>query len=192
MGAFLAEDFMGDSMKLNLGCGRIHLPGFVNSDLLGGEIRATADMLPFKDACFDFVLAVHVLEHVSDLVKTMEEMHRVLRPGGLFEARVPTGFQTLYNPFHLRTFNLQTLDAFCRKGGYSLQYRAWFERVSATVPSFVLPFAYHIEKYIPFLLRWLERLGLRYWKWGKPKWRVPLTRRAELKIVLRKLPEVAA
>ena len=42
------------------------------------------EALPYQDAAFDTVVCVDVLEHVSDLTKVVEEVVRVLRPGGMF------------------------------------------------------------------------------------------------------------
>ncbi|SIS71249.1 3-demethylubiquinone-9 3-methyltransferase [Roseivivax lentus] len=42
------------------------------------------EALPYDDASFDAVVCVDVLEHVADLQKTLEEVTRVLRPGGHF------------------------------------------------------------------------------------------------------------
>jgi SAM-dependent methyltransferase len=42
--------------------------------------------LPFADAAFDLVFARAVLHHTSDLEGACREMHRVLKPGGIFIA----------------------------------------------------------------------------------------------------------
>lgn len=42
------------------------------------------ESLPYADCLFDVVVCVDVLEHVSDLDKVLNEVHRVLKPGGLF------------------------------------------------------------------------------------------------------------
>jgi SAM-dependent methyltransferase len=49
-------------------------------------ISYTADpvRLPYESESFSAVLSVGVLEHVPDLTGSLEEVHRVLRPGGLF------------------------------------------------------------------------------------------------------------
>ncbi len=44
--------------------------------------EADAMALPFADASFDVVLAMHMLYHVSDPAAAIAEMHRVLKPGG--------------------------------------------------------------------------------------------------------------
>lgn len=38
--------------------------------------------LPFEDACFDVLIASHILEHIPDDHKALTEIGRVLRPGG--------------------------------------------------------------------------------------------------------------
>lgn len=40
--------------------------------------------LPFPDAAFDIVLCCDVLEHVQDVSKVIQEIARVLKPGGIF------------------------------------------------------------------------------------------------------------
>ncbi len=53
----------------------------------GKDIRydtGVGEDLPYDDASFDAVACVDVLEHVSDLHQVLAEVHRVLKPGGLF------------------------------------------------------------------------------------------------------------
>lgn len=49
----------------------------------------TGEALPFRDACFDAVLALDVFEHIRDDAAAMEEVLRVLRPGGCLVVSVP-------------------------------------------------------------------------------------------------------
>jgi SAM-dependent methyltransferase len=47
------------------------------------------ERLPFDDGFFDRVLAVHVLEHLPDLPRALDEIQRVLAPGGRFHCVIP-------------------------------------------------------------------------------------------------------
>jgi len=47
-------------------------------------VAGTGESLPLASGCVDRVIAVDVLEHVLDLRQVLAEIHRVLRPGGLF------------------------------------------------------------------------------------------------------------
>jgi ubiquinone/menaquinone biosynthesis C-methylase UbiE len=67
-------------------------------------IKADATSLPFDDGSFDFVYCAHVLEHVSDPPKVVEEIYRVLKnKGGIFIA-VPNKYRILpmYWSSHLK------------------------------------------------------------------------------------------
>ena len=47
------------------------------------------ERLPFQDDSFDRVLAIHVLEHLRNLPAAVEEIRRVLRPGGQLSVVLP-------------------------------------------------------------------------------------------------------
>lgn len=64
--------------------------GEISASAAVGVLRGDATRLPFVDAAFDAVLTSEVLEHVPDDVGALAEMTRVLRPGGVFAATVPS------------------------------------------------------------------------------------------------------
>lgn len=45
-------------------------------------VQANAAALPFPDGQFDTALAMHMLYHVDEPIRALQEMRRVLRPGG--------------------------------------------------------------------------------------------------------------
>ena len=47
-------------------------------------LAATAEDLPFSSACFDVVTSINSLDHVNDLNRTLDEVTRILTPGGRF------------------------------------------------------------------------------------------------------------
>jgi ubiquinone/menaquinone biosynthesis C-methylase UbiE len=56
---------------------------------LFGLLAGDALHLPFADASFDAVICSEVLEHIPDYGPVLQEMHRVLRPGGMLCVSVP-------------------------------------------------------------------------------------------------------
>lgn len=52
--------------------------------------RADAESLPFPDACFDHVVCLGVFEYLSTYERCLDEIRRVLRPGGVAIISLPT------------------------------------------------------------------------------------------------------
>ena len=59
----------------------------LNSPL--ADVKADICDLPFKEAEFDFILCNHVLEHIPDDTKAMQELYRILKPGGSAILQIP-------------------------------------------------------------------------------------------------------
>jgi SAM-dependent methyltransferase len=55
------------------------------------RVAAVAERLPFADSQFDGVVAVNVLEHVTNIELVLSEVCRVLAPRGTFVAVTPNG-----------------------------------------------------------------------------------------------------
>lgn len=74
-------------MKVQFGCGGNKLAGFNNHD---AEVDITKP-LPYRDNEVDFVLAEHVSEHINgpQVLGFFREVHRILRPGGIFRVCIP-------------------------------------------------------------------------------------------------------
>lgn len=47
-------------------------------------VHAPSEAIPFPEAYFDIVTSINSLDHVDDLDKTIQEIIRVVRPGGYF------------------------------------------------------------------------------------------------------------
>jgi predicted SAM-dependent methyltransferase len=78
--------------KLQLGAGPNALPGWLNSDLIAGDVYLDLRRrLPLPDASFAYAFGEHVIEHVSeaDGARLLAELHRVLRPGGVVRVTTP-------------------------------------------------------------------------------------------------------
>lgn len=59
----------------------------LNSPL--ADVKADICNLPFKEDSYDVILCNHVLEHIPDDTKAMQELYRVLKPGGWGVFQVP-------------------------------------------------------------------------------------------------------
>lgn len=64
---------------------------YVTTDLNSplAEVKADICNLPFESNSFDFVICNHVLEHIPNDTKAMEEIYRVMVPGGTAILQVP-------------------------------------------------------------------------------------------------------
>ena len=59
----------------------------LNSPL--ADVKADICDLPFEDNSFDFIFCNHVLEHIHNDTKAMQELYRVLKKGGMGVFQIP-------------------------------------------------------------------------------------------------------
>lgn len=87
---------------------------------------------PFKDNEFDMVLADNVLEHVSDLIKTMEEIHRISKNGSTIKINVPyfSYCGAYQDPTHKKFFTTNTFWYFTKECPLNYYSKARFKIVS--------------------------------------------------------------
>lgn len=64
---------------------------YTTTDLLSplADVKADICNLPFEDNQYDIVLCNHVLEHIPDDTKAMQELYRVLKPSGMGIFQIP-------------------------------------------------------------------------------------------------------
>jgi SAM-dependent methyltransferase len=130
-----------DLRILDVGCGINKKPGSIGIDR---NLRSKADVIvdldrfpyPFRDSSFDGLQAIHVIEHVADVIRTMEEFHRLVRPGGEVYLATPhyTDFSSFCDPthrWHLNSFSLRYFGE--DNAGYSYYSDAKFEESSVCV-----------------------------------------------------------
>ncbi|MBJ6369634.1 class I SAM-dependent methyltransferase [Snuella sedimenti] len=53
------------------------------------DVKADICDLPFGDDIFDVILCNHVLEHIPNDTKAMQELYRILKPGGMAILQIP-------------------------------------------------------------------------------------------------------
>jgi ubiquinone/menaquinone biosynthesis C-methylase UbiE len=115
-------------------------------------VEGIAERLPFPAGTFDLVILDNVLEHVDDRPLTLQEIHRVLRPGGLLYVVTPKPFalHSLWSDPHYQLTGLVLLPP---------RLQAWyFERVRGGGPG---SFGVGVIPTRRSLLRMLRRTGFR-------------------------------
>ena len=81
--------------RLNWGCGPITPYGWVKSDIrpaMGVDVVADIRAgLPITNDTFDYVVSIHALPEIpyGDLGRTLSELRRVLKPGGVLRLGLP-------------------------------------------------------------------------------------------------------
>jgi SAM-dependent methyltransferase len=67
-------------------------------------IHNATDLASITDGSYDFLLASHILEHVANPLRALQEFHRVLKPNGTMIVVVPTRVHTFDHRRPLTTF----------------------------------------------------------------------------------------
>lgn len=133
-------------LRVNLGCGHLPLPDYVNVDLRalpGVDVVAAVDDLPFEDGELDELFSAHLVEHFPEeqLVRTLLPYWiSKVRPGGTFRAVVPDagamiaaygagempyehlrevlfGGQEYEGDFHLNMYTVESLSLILKEAG---------------------------------------------------------------------------
>ena len=126
---------------LDVGCGVHKQPGAIGIDrnpATSADVLCNLDRFPypFRDNSFDRVLAIHVIEHVADVMATMEEFHRLVRPGGTVRIETPhyTDFSSFCDPTHRSHLNSFSFRYFGENhGGFGYYTKAKFREISVEV-----------------------------------------------------------
>lgn len=159
---------------LDVGCGRRKLPGAIGIDrrrrkAVAAEIQLDIDHdlldfpWPVEDDAFDLVHCSHVLEHLPPTARVMEEIHRVLKPGGQAFIVCPHfSWVEAYRHFeHCHFFTLGSFDYF---EGQSDIYDADFRVVRRELFFDDLSYAFGIG----FLANWFPRAYERHFAFMFP------------------------
>ena len=120
--------------RLHLGCGKKILDGYVNVDIVSATgvdvVCDVSDGIPFPDSVFEEVLAVDFIEHIPPdrTIHLMNEVWRVLAPGGRFSIHVPSapGITAFQDPTHVSFWNQESFtyyeDGHPRRERYGVTY----------------------------------------------------------------------
>jgi SAM-dependent methyltransferase len=123
---------------------------------------AVADVrqLPFRDASFDAIYSMGTIEHFDETERAVEEMARVLRPGGRAIVGVPNRHDPFLRPVLVAALQALGLYAYGYEKSYSRRaLREMLERAGLTVVA---------ETAILFIPGWLRMLDLACYSWCRP------------------------
>lgn len=69
----------------------IHQEDYITGDIESplAKVKMDIHQMPFDNDRFDVAFCNHVMEHVDDDIKAMQEIHRVLKPGGFAIIQIP-------------------------------------------------------------------------------------------------------
>lgn len=156
-----------ENVVINIGCGKSRIPGSIGMDR--AEIPDFVDVVhdldnvpyPFDRNYADEIHFYHVLEHLDNPVEKLEEIHRILKPGGLLFMRVPhfSSNGAFTDITHKRPFSYFSFDVF-EEGAYHDYYSSVrFEILEKKLKYFGLyPNEGVYEKYIhPNQCAWILR-----------------------------------
>lgn len=114
---------MSVPVKLNLGCGERHIPGYVNVDRCGTP-DVTHDLekfpWPWEDNAVEEVLMTHVLEHLGATTEVflaiMKELYRVCKNGARIQVTVPYPRHDdfINDPTHVRALTAESFVLFSK------------------------------------------------------------------------------
>jgi SAM-dependent methyltransferase len=103
--------------------------------------------IPFADAVFDIAFAHNTLEHLSQPIKALREMKRVLKPGGIVAIRDPDLSTTVMEPLSPLVLQASALLLRVREYNGSSQYYARHQRQLLLEAGFVRTEAFAFADY---------------------------------------------
>jgi len=124
-------------MRLNLGCNQHPQEGYINVDIEPFEgvdvVCNLEEKWPWEDNSVEYILAEDIVEHLHEPIHTMNEVYRVLKPGGTAFIQVPStdGKGAFQDPTHVSFWNEHSFfyyaahldkDGIWRRGPMSMLY----------------------------------------------------------------------
>lgn len=153
----------GFVVKLHLGCGKNYRQGWVNVDCVASVKPDLVWNLerrpwPFENGVVDEVEMYAVLEHLSDTMATLGELHRIMKSGATCHIHVPYACSVwaFQDPTHKSYFTERTLDYVKEGFDYNFYTNIRFNILKAELTSGTNTPMARLRNLIPFrkTLRW--------------------------------------
>jgi len=145
-----------------------------------GAIALAADLdipLPIADKTLDGAVMIEVIEHIARAERLIDELARVLRPGGwlivttpniahlTYRLRALTGHPPKQEGYHVRFFTQKTLRACLASSGFRIEARASFGKQALLTKLLRLTGRGSAQKFRYRVPRGFERLLAQHFVW---------------------------
>lgn len=159
---------------LNIGAGRDRsVPGAVTVDrsaVTQPDIVHDLDQYPwpFESNAFDLILCREVIEHLDDMVRALEEIHRIGRPGARVEITTPhfSCANSFTDPTHRRHLGYFSLDYFTGENQWDFYTAARFRLVTRRLRFY----GRYKNRHVSWLANRFPRFYEEHLTWMFPAW----------------------
>lgn len=136
-----AQTMLPNSMVLDAGCGdapykhlftdmRYETADFAQSDRPYAEqITYVCDLksIPAKNNRFDYIVFNQVLEHIPEPQAVLDELYRVLKPGGKMICTAPLMYHEHEQPYDFHRYTQFGWKHLLEKSGFTIERLDWLE-----------------------------------------------------------------
>ena len=182
----IAAELAEGARVLDAGCGEApYSPLFANQryETLDARPPATYEPtftcpisdIPVPDNSFDAIICTQVLEHVSDPIGVLKELHRVLKPGFHCYLSLPLVFEEHEMPHDYFRYTRSGLVHMAEVSGFEVVEIFWLEGFHATI-SYLLGYIAknirygHLRGSINKLNYGVLAVNLRFFRWALIRW----------------------
>ncbi|MBR9706564.1 methyltransferase domain-containing protein [Candidatus Pacearchaeota archaeon] len=148
-------------LKLNLGCGEKRYPHHINIDkapLIQADLLWDLEKtpIPLKTDSVSEVICEHILEHITNLIPLLEEIHRICKPGAKIFVSAPYyKYEAAYrDPTHVRFFTEHSFDYFQDDVKFSHYSEARFKVINVELKNHFFSSVKNLHKkiirFVPF------------------------------------------
>lgn len=146
---------------LDIGCGKkpfqrflssLEYVGMDNNSAVKPDVVGVIESIPFANQYFDNVLCNEVLEHIPEPKLGLQEIHRVLRSGGLAYVTVPMSWYLHYEPHDFYRYTKYGLEYLAISAGFKVVEIKRLGGLFSVLSQFWIDFLYFIILRLTFFL----------------------------------------
>ena len=111
------------------------------------------DKIPFLDEQFDFIILTSLIEHIGNPQLLLNEIHRVLKKGGLIIITTPNfkySYSSFYDdPTHIKPYTKKSIEKILHLNNFEVVRTLPF-LVKKSTFFWTIPFSFFIAQLLPF------------------------------------------